>query len=393
LSGVDGPGLRARSWVFDATLAAVLLAANLADLLAGVLQGVYPGSVWEHLPFVVVTALPLVFRRRWPLVALVTFAVLQSVWLLALFPVDQQPPLVPFVQLLVMVYSAGAYTQGRSTMAATVVVALGIAVDIPTLLAGKPVGQVAAPDVALLVAFTFGLLFSRLRRQAAEQEQRAARAERQKQEAIERAAAEERARIARELHDVISHDVSLMVLQASVERHVRGEEDPTAQTLASIESTGREALTELRRMLGVLRKPSTQAPLAPQPGMAQLPQLVQQARSAGLPVRLVVQGDPVPVPAGLDIAVYRIVQEALTNVTKHAAGAEVTTTLRYGQNTLDIEVLNEGTGHGPALMLPAGGHGLVGLRERIALFGGTLEAVPRDTGGFRLRAVLPLAAP
>ena len=389
---MDRPGLRTRSWVFDAALAAVLLAANLADLLAGVLQGDYPGSVWLHLPFVVATSLPLVFRRRWPLAALVTFAVLQSVWLLAVFPVDQQPPLVPFVQLLVMVYSAGAYTQGRSARAAVVVIALGLAVDIPTLLAGKPVGQVAGPDVALLIAFTFGLLFNRLRRRAAEQERRAVRAERQKQEAVERAAAEERARIARELHDVISHDVSLMVLQASVERHVRGDEDPTAQALASIESTGREALTELRRMLGVLRRPSTEAPLAPQPGVSQLPQLVEQVRAAGLPVQLVVQGDPVPMPPGLDIAVYRIVQEALTNVTKHAAGAEVTTTVRYGPDTLDIEVLNEDSGHGPALMLPAGGHGLVGLRERIALFGGTLEAAPRDTGGFRLRAVLPLAA-
>ncbi len=389
---MEAPVLGPRRWAWDAALAGVLLAASLADLFGGALQGVYPHSVWAHLPFVVATSLVLVVRRRWPLVALVTFAVVQSVWFWALFPVDQQLPLVPFVQLLIVVYTAGAYTDGRAARAAVVVVALGIVSDLPTVLAGKPVGEVAGPDVALLVAFTFGLVFAGLRHRADEQEQRAVRAEREQLEAAERAAAEERARIARELHDVISHDVSLIVLRASVERRVHDGDDATAQALASIESTGREALTELRRMLGVLRRHGSEAPLEPQPGLAQLPDLVEQTRAAGQPVDLVVHGDPVPVPPGLDIAAYRIVQEALTNVTKHAVGAPVTATVRYGRGSLDIEVVNGAPQVEPPAPAARGGHGLAGMRERVALFGGSLEASPDGGGGFRLRASLPLAA-
>lgn len=389
---MEAPAQDLRRWRWDAALAVVLLAAGLSDLFGGALDGVYPHSSWAHLPFVVLTSLTLVTRRRWPLVTLITFAVVQTVWFWVLFPPDQQPPLVPFVQLLVVVYTAGAYTEGRAARAALVVVALGLVSDLPTVLAGKPVGQVAGADVALLVAFTFGLVFAGLRHRADEQEQRAVRAERERLEVAERAAAEERARIARELHDVISHDVSLIVLRASVERRVHEGDDATAQALASIESTGREALTELRRMLGVLRRHGGEAPLEPQPGMAQLPDLVEQTRAAGQPVDLVVHGDPVAVPPGLDIAAYRIVQEALTNVTKHAVGAPVTATVRYGRGSLDIEVVNgaAGTERDPA---PArGGHGLAGMRERVALFGGSLEASPDDDGGFRLRASLPLAA-
>lgn len=389
---MEGPAQDLRRWTWDAALAAVLLAASLSDLFGGTLEGVYPHSPWAHLPFVVATSSALVIRRRWPLVALVAFAIVQAVWFWVLFPVEQQPPLVPFVQLLVVVYTAGAYTEGRAARAALVVVALGLVSDLPTVLAGKPVGEVAGADVALLIAFTFGLVFAGLRRRADEQERRAVRAERERLEAVERAAAEERARIARELHDVISHDVSLIVLRASVERRVRDGDDATAQALASIEATGREALTELRRMLGVLRRHGGEAPLAPQPGMAQLPDLVEQTRAAGQPVDLVVHGDPVAVPPGLDIAAYRIVQEALTNVTKHAVGAPVTATVRYGQGSLDIEVVN-GAAETESPPAPArSGHGLAGMRERVALFGGSLEASPADDGGFRLRASLPLAA-
>jgi signal transduction histidine kinase len=389
---VEAPAPGPRRWLWDAALAAVLLAASLADLFAGALQGVYPHSPWAHLPFVVVTSVALVFRRRWPLVALVVFASVQLVWFWALFPADLQPPLVPFVQLLIVVYTAGAYTEGRAARAAVVVVALGLLSDVPTIVAGKPLGEVAAPDVALLVAFTFGLLFARLRHRAEEQEQRALRAERERLEAAERAAAEERTRIARELHDVISHDVSLIVLRASVERRVHEGDDATAQALASIESTGREALTELRRMLGVLRRNDTEAPLEPQPGMAQLTDLVEQTRAAGQPVDLVIHGDPVPVPPGLDIAAYRIVQEALTNVTKHAVGAPVTATVRYGPGSLDIEVVNGASRAERRQPAPRGGHGLAGMRERVALFGGSLEASPDAGGGFRLHASLPLVA-
>lgn len=380
-----------RHEAFDAALAVVLLIASLADLFTAALGGVYPHGIWAHLPFVVLTSLPVAFRRRWPLGALIALAVSQSAWIYGLYPLDQQPPLVPFLQLLVVVYTAAAYSDGRAAQAAWFVIAVGIGTDIPTLAIGKPLGDVAGPDLSLLLAFSVGLGFARMRRRADAQEQRASLAEQDRLEAVARAAAEERARIARELHDVISHDVSLMVLQASVERRVHAGDDSTMQTLANIESTGREALAELRRMLGVLRK-TDDAPLSPQPGLAQLPDLVEQARAAGLPVRLVVHGDPVALPAGLDIAAYRIVQESLTNAAKHAAGATVTATIHYTAGALDIDITDDGHPDPTRRPLPSGGHGLVGMQERVSLFGGTLQAAPAAHGGFQVRARLPLPA-
>ncbi|HSN12439.1 MAG TPA: histidine kinase [Propionibacteriaceae bacterium] len=384
------PHVRRRA--FDVGLALLLLIASVADLATGALAGTYPGSAWAHLPFLVATSLPLLWRRTRPFLAFAVFAVVETAWITVMFPVDQQPPLVPYVQLLVMVYSVGAYTRGRGAWAAGAVFCVGLLADLPSVLAGKPLGDVAGPDFFLVVAFTFGIISSGLRRQAEEHERRALRAELEREEAAERAAAEERARIARELHDVISHDVSLMVLQASVERQVGRADDSAQKTLASIEATGREALSELRRMLGVLRKEGDPAPLAPPPGVAQVPDLVASAREAGVPVRLVVDGAPVPVPPGVDIAAYRVVQEGLTNAAKHASGADVTATIRYRQAGLDVEVLDAGG----AVSLPSlasGGHGLTGLRERVSLLGGVFDAGPRPDGGFRLRVSLPLEAP
>lgn len=367
----------------------MLLGASLADLFGRVLQGVYPHSTWAHLPFVVAMSLFVFIRRRHSVVALIGLGVVQTIWVYSLFPLDQQPPLIPFVQLMVVVYSAAAYADGRAARAAWIVVALGISTDIPSLWIGKPVGSVAGPDVMLALAFALGLGFARIRRRAAENEQRAAAAESEQRRAAEQAVADERARIARELHDVISHDVSMMVLHASVERRLTG--DAADGTLGRIEATGREALAELRRMLGVLRKEGEGAALAPQPGLAQLPDLVDKARAAGLPVRLIVDGDPVAVPVGLDIAAYRIVQESLTNAAKHACGAAVTATIRYGEHDLEIEVVDGG---GQALPVAASGsgQGLIGMRERVSLFGGTFDAAPRGGGGFAVRARLPLPA-
>lgn len=377
--------------VVDVALTLALLAASLIDLFTHALQGVYPHSRWVHLVFVVATSLPVAFRRRSPLRALIVFAVLQSIWIDALYPVDQQPPLIPFIQLIVMVYAAAAYSDGRAARAAGVVVAVGVLSDIPMLIVGKPIGSVTGPDFFIAVAFGVGVGFARNRRRAESLEEQAARAELDRLAAVERAAADERARIARELHDVISHDVSLMVLQASIERRVHTGDGSTTQTLANIESTGREALAELRRMLGVLRH-NNDAPLRPQPGLAQLPDLVEQARAAGVPAELVIDGEPVAVPPGLDIAAYRIVQESLTNAAKHAAGATVTAVVRYGPQTLEIDVVNAGGVRAAAPLPPGGGHGLVGMQERVSLFGGTLEAATSPDGGFRMRAQLPLPA-
>ncbi len=398
----DGSPIGRRDLV-DLAPAVLLLVAGLVDVGTGAFGGSYPHSGWAHVPFVVLTTVPLVIRRRAPLLTLIAVAVPETVWLLLLFPVDQQPPFLPIVALVLAVYGAGCYTDGRATLAACCVLAVGIAADIPTLSAGKPLGDVVSPDVLLLLTFGVGRGFARLHRRAEVQAGELARAEQDREAAAASAAAAERARIARELHDVISHDVSMMVLQASVERRVRaGREgtgepdtvDQTDQALANIESTGREALIELRRMLGVLRKDGADTPLRPQPGLAELPELVEQARAAGLRVRLVVEGEPVALPPGLSIAAYRIAQEALTNVAKHAFGAGTVTWVRYRDTALEIEVVDEGApATAAAVAVPAGGgRGLVGMRERVAVLGGTLDAEHAPGGGFRVRARLPLPA-
>ena len=203
------------------------------------------------------------------------------------------------------------------------------------------------------------------------------------------AAAEERTRIARELHDVIAHGVSVIVAQARAGPHLVDDRSRTA-AFRAIESTGRDALVELRRLLGILRSEDQQLAIGPQPGLESLCSLVDQVSASGLPVRLRVEGDPAPLPAGVDLAAYRIVQEALTNVVKHAHAAEADVVIRYGPGALEVSVVDDGVG--VAAAGNGGGHGLIGVRERVALYGGTVESGPRDAGGYELRARLPLGS-
>lgn len=378
--------------LLDVLLAAALVLVGFAEF-TGIIPGTrFPVPHAVHPVFIVAAAAPLAVRRRWPLSTLSVVAVVQAVWQYAFYPFNVQPPFEPFVALIIAVYTAGAYADGRVARAVLVVIGLGTLNGLVNIAAGQPVGIEAPPIVILLVTFALGRAVAGYRRRAESERERAQRLERQQDETRRKAVAEERARIARELHDVISHDVSLMVLQASVERHASGaDHDPRGQTLASIEATGREALAELRRMLGVLRRSDDAAPLEPQPGLAQLPELVDAARAAGLPVSLVVDGDRQPLTAGLDLAAYRIVQESLTNAAKHAPGRPVTATVRYQPGGLELEIID----HGPpskTAAIPSSGHGLVGMRERVALYGGSLEAgADPVTGGFRVRARIPLA--
>jgi signal transduction histidine kinase len=204
------------------------------------------------------------------------------------------------------------------------------------------------------------------------------------------AVAEERARIARELHDLVAHNVSVMVIQAGVERHALPQDQAaTREAFASIEHAGRQALAEARRLLGMLRREGDREELEPQPSIAQLDVLVDQVRRAGLGVMLELEGEPVPLPAGVDLCAYRIVQEGLTNTLKHAGPAHARVLLRYAPRSLDIEISDDGSGRTQAGG-DGSGHGLIGMRERVALYGGTLHAGPRDRGGFEIRARLPL---
>jgi signal transduction histidine kinase len=202
---------------------------------------------------------------------------------------------------------------------------------------------------------------------------------------------DERTRIARELHDIVAHAVSLIVVQAGAAEPVV-EEDPSfaREALRAIRTTGAGALAEMRRMVVVLREGDEPDLLAPQPGVQALPELLAQARAGGLPATLLVEGTAAPLPAGLDLVVYRIVQEALSNVRKHAAASRAEVRLAYHPDRLCLEISDDGRGEGSGPS--AGGHGLIGMRERATLYGGRLEASGVPGSGFTVRAVLPLAA-
>ena len=233
----------------------------------------------------------------------------------------------------------------------------------------------------ILICWLLGV-FVHSRREAAALAERNAALHRQ----AERALVAERARIARELHDIVAHHLSVVVLQAA---GARASDRPAAAALAKIERSGREALNEMRRLLGVLREPTEGAGVAPQPGVADLAVLAEGVRAAGLPVRLAVESDHVALPAALDVSAYRIIQEALTNVLKHAGPARAEVTVGCANGAVVIEVTDDGAGDAAADQ-QASGHGLAGMRERAAMFGGELQAGPRPGGGFAVRARLPL---
>jgi signal transduction histidine kinase len=247
--------------------------------------------------------------------------------------------------------------------------------------------------VGLLVTASWGAgagVYHRTQR-AAMLEARVERAERERETAARIAVAEERARIARELHDIVAHSVSVMVLQTGGVRLRLGPEHATErEALESVEQAGREALAEMRRLLGVLRTADEDPELGPQPGLGQLDRLVAQIRDAGMPVELRVEGEPAPLPAGVDLSAYRIVQEGLTNALRHAGPARAEVVVRYARDAVEVAVLDDGAGPGPT---DGRGHGLAGMRERVRLFGGELQAGARAEGGFALRARLPVAAP
>jgi signal transduction histidine kinase len=251
--------------------------------------------------------------------------------------------------------------------------------------AAGPVGTLEKSVPFAVVTLVVMLL---VRRVVGDRERRAELAERERDVAAREAVVEERARIARELHDAIAHNVSMMVVQAGAERRtLEPNNEPTREVLTTIEQIGRGALTEMRRLVGMLRSDDAD-PLAPQPGLGDLPKLVTQVREAGLPVELHVDGEPRELPVGLELSAYRIVQEALTNALKHAGDARASVRVSYGPDSLELEIVDDGAG-GPS-RAPGGGHGLVGMRERVALYGGRFDAGRAPSGGFAIRVLLPI---
>jgi len=256
----------------------------------------------------------------------------------------------------------------------------------------SPVGRDADPAHwdSTAIGFALGtvVVMLLLRRIVGDRDTRARLAERERDVAAREAVVEERARIARELHDAVAHSVSTIVIQAGAERRVLGEDGgQTREVLQTIEQIGRDALTEMRRLVGMLRTDSADR-LTPQPTLTDLPTLMTQVREAGLPVELRVDGERRELPVGIELSAYRIVQEALTNSLKHAGRAHASVDVRYGPDSLELEIADDGAGI--AADVPGGGHGLVGIRERVSLYGGTFDASARNGGGFAVRVLLPL---
>jgi signal transduction histidine kinase len=242
----------------------------------------------------------------------------------------------------------------------------------------------------IALSWTVGFVLNRRAAQTRELAERAERLERAHDEAATRAVAEERQRIARELHDVIAHSVSVMTVQAgAVRRLLRPEQEKEREALETVEATGREALTEMRRLVGLLREHGAMPEFSPQPGLGTMDALLDGVRSAGLPVELEVDGTPRELAPGVDLAAYRVVQESLTNALKHGGCAQAWVSVHWRDDELELEVASDGTGDGDG---SGGGHGLAGMRERVALYGGDIETGEREGGGYVVRARLPLGA-
>jgi signal transduction histidine kinase len=370
---------------FDAILALALAAAAQAEVWSGLLAG----PKWATLPASLAYTLPLAWRRRAPLP--VAVLVVASALVQVFASVDLDTGVSWFMAFLVAMYSLGAYGSRAPAIAglAFAVGFTGVLLSVPDFGWGDYVLWVG---ILAAAPWAVGRALRSRRLQAAQLEDRAARLEHEHEEQARIAVAAERARIARELHDIVAHSVSVMVVQVGVvRRRIRGDHCEESDLLSEVEGTGHQALAEMRRLLGLLRTDEEGLALAPQPTLERLPPLLEQVREAGLPVDFRTEGDPVALPAGIGLAAYRIVQEALTNALKHAGPAHAAVAVRYAAGALELEVTDDGRGAAPAG--DGRGHGLIGMRERAALYGGTVEAGPAEHGGFAVRARLPLEGP
>lgn len=343
---------------------------------------------------VIVPSVAVAVRRRW-LVEVLSFGVVTGTVKLAVWgtSVGGEAGGLGLISLMLIFYAIGAFYTGRR---ARLAFALGITVlVISTLHAGG--SPLMSLFLAVAIAGTPPWLLGRMAREHADRE----RTERERVECLDaerelrvRAASlAERARLAREVHDVIAHSVSVMVIQAAGARTVMARDaDRAEESLRAVERAGREALAELRRLLGVLGDGESLRALAPQPGLQDLEELVSRASAAGLAASIRVEGEPAMVSSGLSLCAYRVVQEALTNTIKHAGASCAQVALRWGDHALELFVSDDGPGNLVDQSGPAGaGHGIVGMRERVALHGGTVEVGSAAGGGFAVRASIPLS--
>jgi signal transduction histidine kinase len=380
----------ARRYWFELLIAFLAIAGMLELLVGRDSPGAPPTTLWIAVPAVAVLVLPLFARRRFP------FAAPAVYWILAAAISFGDGLLLAFIGSLGLVGLASAFLLGnlRDPLKAGVgliIVVVGIVIVVYNIPGPQTVGDFVFIPLRFVVAWVAGYALRERAEQAEAAEERAARAEREREAAARVAVAEERARIARELHDIVAHAVSVMVLQVGAVRHRLPDalaEDRDA--LRDVERAGRTALAEMRRLLAAMRSDGDEAELLPQPGLDGLDSLVGEIGRAGLPVELHVDGMPFPLPRGVDLSAYRIVQEGLTNALKHAHASDVDVTVRYRPDELEIEVRDNGAGSSKSDGL---GHGLVGVRERVKIYGGEMTASTAPEGGFVLSTRLPIHEP
>jgi signal transduction histidine kinase len=372
-----------RAYWFELLIAALALEAMLEVAIS---PSAPPTSLWFAVPAIGILVLPIFARRRFP------FAAPAAYWILAagISFVDSQ--LIPFAVGLFPVGMAVSFLLGNVRNALQSGIGLAILLGASTIIVYEIPGHSAAElffiPVEFAISWVAGFALRERSEQAEAAELRAAQAERERETAARIAVAEERARIARELHDIVAHAVSVMVLHVGAVRHnlpdsLAGDRD----ALRDVERAGRTALTEMRRLLAAMRSDGDEVELLPQPGLDRLDSLLAEVGRAGLPVRLHVEGEPVALPRGVDLSAYRIVQEGLTNALRHASATDADVLMRYRPDQLEIEVRDNGRGPERTDGL---GHGLVGIRERVKIYGGEMSAGSANGGGFVLTTRLPL---
>jgi signal transduction histidine kinase len=371
-------------------MAVAFLACLAAELELALGHGIQ-GAAWVNAVAAAGSTLPIALRRRWPLAAAVTVAAVVA-WQEALGGDLIENSITPLLTLPMVVYAVAAYCDRRRAFAG--LVAVLVLIWTAVLLADATAGEDFLFTALLLFGpWLVGRIVAARNELAMELRDKADRLEREQDKQAQLAVAHERARIARELHDVVAHNVSVMVVQAAAARRMIDHDASKAKdALSSVEQTGRAALKEMRRMLGMLGKdPEEPLALAPQPSVEELGWLVERAREAGLEVDLTIEGEKRRLESGVDLSAFRIVQEALRNTLKHAGPARAQVTIRYGEHDVEVDVSDNGRGvAAQAANGAVTGQGLVGMRERVAMLGGEIEAGHRKDGGFGVHAKLPL---
>jgi signal transduction histidine kinase len=382
-------GSLTRRYVLDLTVGLLVLAAMVEIVVRRDAPNAPLSPLWFSLLALAVLSAAVIARHRFPFAGPAAYWLLAAViafidWSLLAFPVSL------FAVGLAVSFLLGNQRDARKAGLGLVVVLVGANVVVFRI-PDSSVAELIFIPLEFAIAWLAGFILRGSVERAETAEELSARLEREREANALRAVVEERTRIARELHDIVGHSVSVMTVQASgVRRRLRPEQEEELDALLAVERTGREALAEMRRVVGALRDPQEDLSLAPQPSLQRVDTLVAQAREAGLPVDLEVQGEPVPLPGGVDLTAYRLVQEGLTNAIKHAEAQHADVRIRYDGGHVEIEVSDDGRGvdgRRPSV----GGIGLVGMRERVSIYGGELEAGPRPEGGFRLRARLPVS--